>query len=271
MTTGVFISVDANMRIPLRTMLHSLQSHGVLDQVDINIFTADAVVKKDPLLRKLTTIKPIRTDLLLWNKVKTKSGHVSMAAYYSMYAFLDYGYDVNVMLDADMLCRGNIDAVINPKRTDVILGVPDPANRHRKQGHTELNSGVLVIPKCFQGQDTVDELFRIACSREIATSPVGYDQACINSWLMNHKIPNARLPVIYNCASRAFDYQDVRKVKDKLWAKARGKLHYTDIRIMHFLGKAKPWQSSYKPINLQRLWVEERSKMQETWKHLLGD
>ncbi|XP_050674284.1 glycogenin-2 isoform X2 [Leptidea sinapis] len=129
-------------------------------------------------------------------------------------------YEKCVFLDADILVVQNCDELFEREELSAApdVGWPDC-----------FNSGVFVF------QPSADTFSRLIAFGQERGSFDGGDQGLLNSYFSNwSQDTNKRLPFLYNVTSAAF-YSYLPALK-----------HYgQDLKIIHFIGAAKPWLQQY--------------------------
>lgn len=153
-----------------------------------------------------------------------------------------------VFLDSDMLILRNIDELFDREPfSAVVAGASYPGN----ESWTELNSGLMVIEP---DKDVTDELLQLVVpeiERAHSEGRMVGDQDVIKRYLTEwKKRPELHLDEGYNLFAEYLGFY-VRRLGYSLSEREEER----PVRVVHFIGKAKPWM----PKNArQRLWLWHR-------------
>ena len=163
--------------------------------------------------------------------------------FYKFEAFSNFGYDLNLFLDSDILCLRPAPRLLEPSNAQ-LQGVPDTGFKKTRgsKGHaSEINSGVLVIDQSIQGLKTINTLKQIALNNPGRGGYNAGDQGIINKWIHHKSIKLELLPSSYNLIKK--DYSDQADLEA--------------CRLLHFAAR-KPWfdKPKHSPKPLERLWAE---------------
>jgi len=248
---------DERMLPGTQVLIHSLAQHNDLSDVPIIVLSDDPRILDDPYLRDHATHRHV-VDLEPYAGIEHKQIRLGVKAYAAAFeAFRDYGFDVNLYLDSDMLCRGSIAELLTPTQRDlrVVADGSDSMRRIFYEDVSEFNSGVMAIGKQLQGDPVVAELIEHAACKH---SYDGGDQGTLNRWAFERGIDIEFLPVIYNLAKMIVS----QRREDWMW---RCKRRYLDdCRLLHFVWH-KPWLRADRHFeSVERLWHDACAQMQST-------
>ena len=163
--------------------------------------------------------------------------------FYKFEAFSNFGYDINLFLDSDILCLRPAPRLLHPSNAQ-LQAAPDTGFKKTRgyKGHAnEINSGVLVIDRSIQGLETINALKEIALNNPGRGGYNAGDQGIINKWIHRNSIRLELLPSSYNLIKK--DYADQADLET--------------CQLLHFAAH-KPWfdNPSHPSKPLERLWVE---------------
>lgn len=144
--------------------------------------------------------------------------------FYKLYAWSQVQYNKLILLDSDMMILQNIDHLFGQKDGSAVI-----SDCYNEPDCRELNSGLMVIQP---STDIFRQMIQILSEDAIRKENMG-DQDIIRffykDWASKKDL---HLPIYYNCY-----YSDNQKIcKSSL------------IKVIHFIGKKKPWQYSFRAI-----------------------
>lgn len=158
---------------------------------------------------------------------KRKSGRYA-AAFFKFEAFRDFGFARNLYLDSDVLCLRPAHELVDASDANhALLAAPETGFRKTRsyKGHaSEINSGVLSIPRSLQGAPTVARLIDIATRQPGRGGYNAGDQGILNKWIHQDNVPLALLDPSFNLIKK--DYADLSGLDS--------------CRLLHFADR-KPW------------------------------
>ena len=253
MKTTVIIFADQKMLIGAETLLYSLHKHNDLQTTKIVFLTDDEETLESPILKRWVDEYRL-IDSSPYERISYTKEQWGHKAYMKAFeAFRDYGTEQNILLDADMLCLGLIDHLLEPSDYDlrVVRDINDRARSHAGIDIDEFNSGMMAIHWRLLGDETVAELIERAATME---SYDGGDEGILNHWAYDRELTIDYLPKKYNLLKVAVrDRAKERPLPDIL----------SDCRLMHFTGD-KPWLKN--PIefkNIHQYWHHVYKELQE--------
>lgn len=214
MSAGIFIVSDKGYLLPTKCLIHSLNKHNDLSRVPINIITEDPDLANDPYLKvKAEKFIPTSEDNF---KTASRQNLRLVKAYYKLESFRDYGYDCNVVIDADMLCIRSIEEVFDPDSfAGDFLAAPDWV-----RDDMPINSGFFVVKKSIQS-----ELVKNNIISHISPHDPHGDQNAINKWIRSGQVKISHLPICYNAQIKRIGNNDCGE----------------DTKMIHWSGPNKPW------------------------------
>ncbi len=163
--------------------------------------------------------------------------------FYKFEAFRDFGYDRNIFLDSDLLCLSQAPALLELNDHALLAALDTGFKKTRGyKGHpNEINSGVLSIHKSIQGEQTIQQLKRIARDNPGRSGYNSGDQGIINKWIHAQGIDLGLLSSDYNLIKK--DYADMSEV--------------LDCHLLHYCDR-KPWfDTQGKRSELEKLWFSK--------------
>ncbi|EDY81452.1 Glycosyl transferase family 8 [Verrucomicrobiia bacterium DG1235] len=162
--------------------------------------------------------------------------------FYKFEAFRDFGYERNIYLDSDILCRRPAPLLheASPYSLLAALDTGFQPTRGYKGHPQEINSGVLSIHKSIQGQKAIGQLKEIATQNPGRSGYNAGDQGILNKWIHQRDIDLELLPRDYNLIKK--DYADTTELKT--------------CRLLHYCAR-KPWfEPKQEPEALEQLWLD---------------
>jgi lipopolysaccharide biosynthesis glycosyltransferase len=194
-----------------------------------------------PNINEFMDYRIIRPDSKLINVPITNRRFKT--AYYKLMLFSFSSYDRVVYIDSDVLCLGDISKLFD-NDSELCATKDDGINLNiMYYSHFRINSGVLSVGKKLLGIDVYDKMVQIAMS---GRSYDGGDQGVINEYIHQYNIPVTYLPMQYNTLKRIYFHHP------EIWNKIKD-----DIRLLHFVGKDKPWCPGDSRYNELYKWWEQ--------------
>lgn len=258
MPATILIYTDPNMLAAAQTLVYSLRKNGNIGDTPIRITSMAHAVLTDPILAELgVKFELIRRDaysFLTRQYLKTRWGvHTFIKGFET---FTDWGADVNITIDADMLCLGDISELLIPPENPWSLGVvTDGGVRMQKFKKPEFNGGLLVCGKNLMQPATRQDL--IFATRARLSYDKG-DQGVLNRWAHDKAVVLRWLPYKYNYFRYAWTMtKKTKKHFRRVFEQARN-----DVRLLHFLGP-RPWTQTppYSETDATALWWTYRDEL----------
>ncbi|MEB3341627.1 tetratricopeptide repeat protein [Okeania sp.] len=229
---AIIIAADYKFVKGIRALLYSLKTNSPsLLNHDVLLLTDEPYAFENNSFIKQNTSQIIEINTDNYSNIDTKKfgWHPRFVkSFYSFEAFKDWGYDVNIFLDADTLCLSNIDFLFQNKGYKIMAALDIGINvfpRIYKCSHYIINTGVMCIDKClFQYYERL---------LEIASKGISYDggdQGVINHLLYEQNIKVSYLHPKFNTLKRIYHHFP------SIWAEIEPK-------IIHYVGD-KPWNGS---------------------------
>lgn len=241
MSVGIFIVADSQYILPARCLVHSLNKHNCLSSVPIYIITQDVALSAVPFVEN-DIEGLIVIDKKRYSTASKKEPRL-IESYKKLEAFNDFGFDRNLVIDADIICTGSIDLLLN---CDSLMGdfIAAPDNGYgfaaNLDGHLTINSGVFVVNKPLQS-----DIIRKEIVSHIGQSDPHGEQSAINKWLRHSNVSLGYLPMSYNL--------QVKAINSGYWEQ-----EYPQCKLLHWSGEDKPWN---KNVPLMEKWDEIRSEI----------
>ena len=234
MKIAMVFFVTEEYKIGLDVLLHSLNKHNSLDNIDKILITND--------IKNYNNFEVMNIDESAYkNTVKVNPRFEK--TFYKFEAFKIKGYDRIILMDCDMLCLGDISYLFSSEINKYNLyGVQDYDDGLNSK---KINTGLLVINKPMINEDVYRDLIRFS---ELVYFMDGGDQGIINHYLKKNNIDFGYLPTKYNVIKRIY------KNYPSLWEKIK-----KDLCLLHFVA-IKPWEEnseSFDYSSLDKLWYTE--------------
>jgi lipopolysaccharide biosynthesis glycosyltransferase len=254
--------LDRKYLRPLKTLHHSLEKHGTLQNCPVVIITNDPEVASDSFVRRIAERVVFLTDkdLEIFARIRGDKVNQRMKTKFApRYTFLQLtmfrplGFSRHVTMDCDMICLGPLDEALLAGPEDIKAvqeyggktfpygEEPKPANfPARSYAYVEnysqpqvvsmkeappFNGGFVVL----QGQGISEDLFHEAI-RLSEEEPYEGAQVLTYETLRRAGVSYLRLPIWYNARRRMF-----QSLGSEFFAE-----HRQDVRLLHFT-PGKPW------------------------------
>ena len=172
MKIAIAFLVTGKYKIGLDVLLHSLDRHNSLNEIDKILITDD--------IEKYNDLKIINVDGKIYKDV-IKPNPKWAKTFYKFEIFKMYDYDRVIFLDCDMLCVGDISYLFSSEINKYDLcGVRSSDYGRSKQ----INSGLLVVNKSLLNENTYKDLIKISKKKSFHD---GGDEGIINYYLILSK------------------------------------------------------------------------------------
>jgi lipopolysaccharide biosynthesis glycosyltransferase len=214
------ILCDRKYQILLDHLVNSIDKNGNLP------LTIDKILISDDIesYRDFKIVKPSFNDFV---NSETKR-FITAQKKLSLFSF---DYDRVVILDADMICLGDLNYLFSNELNDFdICATLDQGYglkaKYKNVDFKRINSGMMVINDNLLKNKVLDKLLKIVKDND---SYDGSDQGVIHSLIYKNNYNLKILPMEWNCLIR------IQQKHKQIWRKIKPKL-----KILHYVGEIKP-------------------------------
>lgn len=160
-------------------------------------------------------------------------------------------FDKIVLLDSDMLIVNNIDELFTKPNLSATI-----AGKTTHPEWVELNSGLMVIEPNMNMYDRlvgeIDKTIKQRNDNGLACGDQDVFASAFPEWKNN---PSLHLDIKYNTFFRELPVLFKRKIYRKK----------KDVNVIHFIGRKKPWEYTFKQRMLVLLWCLKNLELKSYW------
>lgn len=232
MSVDILLTGDKKFLPGLRVLAYSVLANNTLSENQrIVVLAQDDEVLNDLVLNQLVTLERIELEPYAAMNLPGKIHKHSLC---KIVGFLPRNTDWTIVIDADVLCTGDISKLWEPSTCNLKMW-PEK----QQGGH---NAGVIAISSRIQSRELHDAM--LAIPKDLLYRPHLADQSVIEYMVLSRYLEVEDLPLEYNCSHRSLDKLELRQMQARL----------KKVKLLHFLAGKKPWEH---PISMgwsHQLW-----------------